>query len=138
MNILVTRTLPSAVIARLEAVGDVDVYAGDGAMPRDELLARIAGKDALVSMLTEQVDKALLDAADRLKIVANVAVGYNNIDVPYVRSRGIVVTNTPDVLTAAVADFTWALILAITRRATDWCVAALGRAGASTSCSDRS
>jgi glyoxylate reductase len=116
MNILVTRRLPSAVIAKLDAVGDVDVHAGDGAMPRDELLARIAGKDALVSMLTEQVDRDLVDAADRLKIVANVAVGYNNIDVPYVRSRGIVVTNTPDVLTAAVADFTWALILAITRR----------------------
>jgi glyoxylate reductase len=116
MNILVTRKLPSSVIARLEAVGDVDIYSGDGAIPRDELLSRIAGKDALVSMLTEQVDKALLDAADRLKIVANVAVGYNNIDVPSVRSRGIVVTNTPDVLTVAVADFTWALILAITRR----------------------
>jgi glyoxylate reductase len=67
-------------------------------------------------MLTEQVDKPLLDAADRLRIVANVAVGYNNIDVPLVRSRGIIVTNTPDVLTLAVADFTWALILAITRR----------------------
>jgi glyoxylate reductase len=116
MNILVTRKLPSSIIARLEEVGDVDLYVGDGAIPREELLARIVGKDALVSMLTEQVDKALVDAADRLKIVANVAVGYNNVDVPYVCSRGIVVTNTPDVLTMAVADFTWALILGITRR----------------------
>src|SRR5262245_7381607 len=103
MNILVTRKLPASVIAKLEVVGDVDLYTGDGAMPREELLARIAGKDALVSMLTEQVDKPLLDVADRLKIVANVAVGYNNIDVPLVRSRGIAVTNTPDVLTLAVA-----------------------------------
>jgi len=62
------------------------------------------------------VDRALLDAAPRLKVVANVAVGYNNIDIPYATSRGIIVTNTPDVLTESVADFTWALILAITRR----------------------
>jgi glyoxylate reductase len=116
MKILVTRKLPSAVIAKLETAGEVDLYAGDGAMPRSELLARIRGKDALVSMLTEQVDRDLIDAADALKIVANVAVGYNNIDVAAVRSRGIVVTNTPDVLTDAVADFTWALILAISRR----------------------
>ena len=116
MTILVARKLPSSVLSKLEAVGEVDLYTGDGAIPREELLARIKGKDALVSMLTEQVDQALVDAADRLKIVANVAVGYNNIDVPYVRSRGIIVTNTPDVLTVAVADFTWALILAITRR----------------------
>jgi glyoxylate reductase len=115
-SILVARKLPSSVLSKLEAVGEVDLYTGDGAIPREELLARIKGKDALVSMLTEQVDRSLVDAADRLKIVANVAVGYNNIDVPYVRSRGIVVTNTPDVLTGAVADFTWALILAVTRR----------------------
>jgi glyoxylate reductase len=115
-SILVTRKLPASVISKLEAVGEVDLYAGDGAIPRQELLDRIAGKDAIVTMLTEQVDKCFIDATDRLKIVANVAVGYNNIDVAYVRSRGIVVTNTPDVLTDAVADFTWALILAITRR----------------------
>jgi lactate dehydrogenase-like 2-hydroxyacid dehydrogenase len=115
-NILVTRKLPASVISKLEEVGEVDLYAGDGAMPRGELLERVKGKQALVTMLTEQVDKELVDAADQLKIVANVAVGYNNIDVSYVRSRGIIVTNTPDVLTDAVADFTWALILAMTRR----------------------
>jgi glyoxylate reductase len=115
-SILVTRKLPSAVLATLEAVGDVDLYSGEGAIPRDELLDRIRGKDALVSMLTEQVDRQLIDAADSLKIVANVAVGYNNIDVRYAAARGVIVTNTPDVLTAAMADFTWALILAITRR----------------------
>jgi glyoxylate reductase len=115
-SILVTRKLPSAVLARLETVGDVDLYTGEGAIPRDVLLDRIRGKEALVSMLTEQVDKELIDAADRLKIAANVAVGYNNIDVRYATARGLIVTNTPDVLTAAMADFTWALILAITRR----------------------
>ncbi len=80
-SILVTRKLPSSVLSKLEAVGDVDLYAGDMAMPHDELRSRIAGKRAVVTMLTEQIDKSVIDAATDLKIVANVAVGYNNIDV---------------------------------------------------------
>jgi glyoxylate reductase len=115
-SILVTRKLPSSVLAKLGAVADVDLYTGDAAIPPDELRARVAGKDALVCLLTDAIDRAVIDAAPTLKSIANVAVGYNNIDVPYARSRGIVVTNTPDVLTESVADFTWALILAITRR----------------------
>jgi glyoxylate reductase len=115
-KILVTRRLPSSVLDMLAPLGDVDVYQGDGAMPVDELLARIAGVQAIVSMLTEQINKTVLDAATALRIVANVAVGYNNIDVAYARSKGVIVTNTPDVLTESVADFTWALILALTRR----------------------
>jgi glyoxylate reductase len=115
-SILVARKLPSSVLSKLEAVGAVDLYTGDGAIPPSELQTRIAGKHALVSMLTEQIDRTILDAGSALKIVANVAVGYNNIDVAYARSRGVIVTNTPDVLTESVADFTWALILAITRR----------------------
>src|SRR6476660_1192806 len=67
-------------------------------------------------MFTEQIDKTILDAGTDLQIVANVAVGYNNIDVPAASARGVIVTNTPDVLPESVADFTWALILAITRR----------------------
>jgi glyoxylate reductase len=85
-------------------------------MPADELRQRIVGKRAVVTMITEQIDKHVLELASDLKIVANVAVGYNNIDVASARSRGVIVTNTPDVLTDSVADFTWALILAITRR----------------------
>lgn len=114
---LVTRKLPSSVIARLEAASEVDLYSGNQTMPREELLQRVKGKDALVCLLTDAVDTTLLDAAGpQLKVVANVAVGYNNIDVPACRARGVVVTNTPDVLTNACADFTWGLILAITRR----------------------
>jgi glyoxylate reductase len=116
MNIFVTRTLPSSVIARLEKAGNVEVHSGNGAITADELRAAVRGKHALVTMLTEQVDAALLDAGKDLKVVANVAVGYNNIDVAAARARGVIVTNTPDVLTESVADFTWALILAITRR----------------------
>jgi glyoxylate reductase len=115
-SILVTRKLPSSVLNKLESVGDVDLYAGDMAMPPEELRSRIVGKRAVVTMFTEQIDKHVLDLANDLKIVANVAVGYNNIDVASARSRGVIVTNTPDVLTDSVADFTWALILAITRR----------------------
>jgi lactate dehydrogenase-like 2-hydroxyacid dehydrogenase len=115
-SILVTRKLPSSVLSRLESVADVDLYAEDVPMTPDELRARVRGKSALVTMLTEQVDRSVIDAGDALKVVANVAVGFNNIDVAYARSRGVIVTNTPDVLTESVADFTWALILAITRR----------------------
>lgn len=114
--ILVTRKLPSSVLAKLGSVGAVDLYSGASAIPADELHSRIADKDALVCLLTDRVDRTIIDAAPRLKVVANVAVGFNNIDVPYARSHGIVVTNTPDVLTESVADFTWAVILAITRR----------------------
>jgi glyoxylate reductase len=113
---LVTRKLPSSVISKLRGVGDVDVYTGDSAMPVEEIRARVADKDALVCLLTDTVDRALIEAAPQLKIIANVAVGYNNIDVACARGRGIAVTNTPDVLTESVADFTWAMILAITRR----------------------
>jgi glyoxylate reductase len=115
-SILVTRRLPASVLAKLNAIGDVDLYSGEAAIPRPELLSRVADKQALVCLLTDPVDREVIDRAPQLKIVANVAVGYNNVDVAYARSRGIVVTNTPDVLTEAVADFTWALILAITRR----------------------
>jgi glyoxylate reductase len=104
------------VLSKLHAVADVDLYSGDGAIPAGELRARVADKDALVCLLTDAVDRSVIDAAARVKIIANVAVDHNNIDVPYARSRNIVVTNTPDVLTESVADFTWALILAITRR----------------------
>ena len=115
-SVLVTRKLPSSVIEKLSAVADVDLYTGEAAIPAGELRARVAGKDALVCLLTDPIDRAVIDAAPALKVIANVAVGYNNIDVAYAKARGIVVTNTPDVLTESVADFTWALILAITRR----------------------
>jgi len=115
-SILVTRKLPSSVLAKLAEAADVDLYTGDAAIPADELRARVAGKHVLVCLLTDAIDRTVIDAAPTLKAIANVAVGYNNIDVPYAKSRGIIVTNTPDVLTESVAGFTWSLILAITRR----------------------
>jgi glyoxylate reductase len=115
-NILVTRKLPASVLTKLHAIGAVDLYTGEAAISPDELRRRVAGKDALVCLLTESVDASVIDAGSSLRVIANVAVGFNNIDVAHAQSRGIVVTNTPDVLTESTANFTWALILAITRR----------------------
>jgi len=116
LPILVTRRLPSSVMTRLEAACEVDRFEGHGAMTHDELVARIAGKHALLSLLSDVVDRPVIDAGRALRVIANVAVGYNNIDVAAARERGIIVTNTPDVLTDATADLTLALILSVTRR----------------------
>lgn len=94
---------------------DVDVYE-QGDLPHDELVARAPGKQGLLSVVTDTIDRAVFEAGRDLKVVSTIAVGYNNIDVAAARERGIVVTNTPDVLTEAAADLTWALILGMTRR----------------------
>ena len=114
--VLITRKLPSSVIARLDASCNVERFEGDGNMPHETLVARIAGVQGLISLITDSVDAATIAAGRDLRVVANVGVGYNNIDVAAARQRGIVVTNTPDILTDATADFTMALILAVTRR----------------------
>src|SRR5262245_22797964 len=114
--VLVTRRLPSSVLARLESACTLDVWSGDGAIPREELIARVRGKQGLICLLTDRIDQAVIDAGSDLRVVANVAVGYENIDVAYAHARGVVATNTPDVLTESVADFTWALILTLVRR----------------------
>src|SRR6185436_12280168 len=100
-SVLLTRRIPSSVFGPLQAQHDVDVYDGDGAIPRDELLRRVAGKDALICVLTDRVDEELMNAGSQLKVVANIAVGYDNIDVAAVKRHGAVATNTPDVLTEA-------------------------------------
>ena len=117
-TILLTGKIPSSVLTKLESIGDVDQFHRDGVdtMPHAELVARVAGKDALVSMITDAVSRDVIDAGTQLKVIANAAVGYNNIDVVAARERDIIVTNTPGVLTDATADLTWALILGITRR----------------------
>src|SRR6202011_525275 len=117
-SILVTYKLPAAAVSRLEAVGDVEVYK-DGVLPYDELLKRVKGRQALVVAGLDKIDKAIIDQGTDLKVIANVAVGFNNVDVPYARSKGIVVTNTPDVLTEATANMAIALILTATRRLTE-------------------
>jgi glyoxylate reductase len=116
-RIAVTGRIPEPGLDVLRAVGSVWAWDGDGPPGPDVVHAAVSGCDAAVTLLTTKVDDAFLDAAGPgLKVVANVAVGYNNIDVPACRARGVVVTNTPDVLTDATADIAMALVLMSTRR----------------------
>jgi glyoxylate reductase len=115
--VLVARRLPKPVMERLAQSYDVTLYEGDGAMPRDQLLRDVAGKRAAITLLTDRVDDEFLDAAgEDLVIVANYAVGFDNIDVPACTRRGVLATNTPEVLTETTADLTWALLMAAARR----------------------
>jgi glyoxylate reductase len=115
-SVLLTRKLPSSVVARLEVSCAVQRSDHDGGLTHDALLGAVVGKQGLISLITDTVDRGVIDAGADLRVIANVGVGYNNIDVSAARERGIVVTNTPDILTDATADFTMALILAVTRR----------------------
>jgi len=115
-RVFVTRRLALAPSSVLGAGVEIDQYDSESALPRDELLRRVHQASALLPILGDRVDKELLDAAPRLRIVANHAVGYDNVDVPACTARGVWVTNTPDVLTDATADLAWALILALARR----------------------
>jgi glyoxylate reductase len=117
-KVLLTRRIPSSASATLEASCDVDRNDGAQLSP-DQLKARLKDKEGVVCLMTDAMTAEVMDAAPRLKVIANVAVGYNNIDVPAAQARGIVVTNTPDVLTEATADLAWALIMDITRRVTE-------------------
>ncbi len=117
MKIFVTRKIPKNGIELLKAAHEVEVYEKDQVIPRTELLEKIAGKDAVVTVLTEQVDAEFFDAAgDQLKVVANYAVGFDNIDVREASKRDIFITNTPGVLTEAVAEHTFALMMTVARR----------------------
>jgi glyoxylate reductase len=116
-RVVVTGRIPEAALEKLRAEHEVDAWAGPESISREELLRRVAGADAVVSLLTERIDAELLDAAGpQLKVVANVAVGYDNISVPACAERGVVATNTPGVLIDATADIALSLILMATRR----------------------
>src|SRR5262249_24872331 len=115
-QVLVTRQLPAPAMNRLAEVCDYRVGAEQGALDREALIAGVCDANGLVCLLTDTVDREVINAGTRLRVIANVAVGYNNIDIMTARERGIYVTNTPDVLTEATANLTWALILAVTRR----------------------
>ncbi len=116
-RIVVGRLIPEPALELLRSAGDVWVSPHDRPLERAELHAAVRGADALVTLLHDRVDGDLLDAAGpQLRIVANVAVGYDNVDVPACTARGIPFTNTPGVLTDATADIAMALILMATRR----------------------
>ncbi|MFM1761301.1 MAG: glyoxylate reductase [Actinomycetota bacterium] len=116
-KVVVTGKIPSGALTRLRAEHDVLAWEESTPISREELLKRVSGADAIVSLLTERIDDELLAAAGtQLKSVSNVAVGYNNIDVPACKVRSVLVTNTPGVLTEATADIAMSLILMTTRR----------------------
>lgn len=115
--VLVCRRLPAPAMERITQRCEITLHEGPEAIPRDRLLADVTGKVGAVTLLTDKVDEEFLDAAgDQLVIVANYAVGFDNVDVPACTARGVMVSNTPDVLTETTADTAWALLMAAARR----------------------
>ena len=115
-NILISNVLPTEAIGIIPKDVTVDYNDTQVGLSKADLIARLRGKDGLICHIISTVDDEVLAAAPTVKVVANVAVGFNNIDVAAARRRGVVVTNTPDVLTETTADFAWALLMAAARR----------------------
>src|SRR5262249_54414557 len=118
-KVFVTRRIPAAGLDRIRQQCDAEIWPEQMPPPYDLLKQKIAVCDGLVSLLTDRIDAALMDAAPRLKVVSNYAVGFNNIDVPAATARGIAVGNTPGVLTDATADMAFCLLIAAARRLVD-------------------
>jgi glyoxylate reductase len=115
-SILISNVLPQEARVLIPKDIAVDFNDSDTPITKSELIRRLRGKDGLICHIISTVDDEVLAAAPTLKVVSNVAVGFNNIDVAAARKRSIVVTNTPDVLTETTADFAWALLMAAARR----------------------
>lgn len=116
-KVFITRKIDEEVIQTLSSHFQVEVWhSEDHACPREELMKQAADSHALLTMLSDQVDKELLEHAPQLEIVANLAVGYDNIDVKAAAEKGITITNTPDVLTDTTADLAFSLLMASARR----------------------
>ncbi len=115
-RVLVTRRIPRAGLALLEPDCDYHVLAEEGLPSHEDVVRAAVGVDGIISLLTERIDAAVMDAAPGLKVIANYAVGFDHVDLAEARRRGVLVTNTPGVLTETTADFAWALILAAARR----------------------
>ena len=118
-RILITRQVFPEVVAALAAVGSVDHNASDEIFSAEILCARAAGCDGVVACLTEKFDAAFFDACPTVKVVSNIAVGYNKIDIGEATKRGVKITNTPGVLDDTTADLTFALLMAAARRITE-------------------
>ncbi len=116
-TIFISRKIPAAAIEILEAAGFVvEINPEDRVLTKEELLAGCRGKDGLLCLLTDTIDREFIDQMGQLKGIATMAVGYNNIDLAAAEEKGIPVSNTPGVLTDATADLVWALLLATARR----------------------
>jgi glyoxylate reductase len=114
--VLVTQKIPERALALVQDVCDVQCDPQDQRLTPAALRQAVVGKDGVICLVTDQIDAQLLEAGTALKVVANVAVGYDNIDIRAATQRGIVVTNTPGAVTEATADLTWGLLLSIARR----------------------
>jgi lactate dehydrogenase-like 2-hydroxyacid dehydrogenase len=116
-NVYVTRIIPQAAIDLLKEKFDVKVNPDDRVLSHGELVEKVRGRDAVLCLLTDTIDREVYESAGPgCRIFANYAVGYNNIDVPEATRRGVIITNTPGVLTDATADIAWALLFAVSRR----------------------
>ncbi|ABS60994.1 MULTISPECIES: 2-hydroxyacid dehydrogenase [Fervidobacterium] len=116
MRVFVTYAIPEKGINMLKERFEVDVYTGEEFLSKEEMIKRAEYADAIVTQLRDPIDKEFIYSLKKAKIIANYAVGYNNIDIEAAKERGIYVTNTPGVLTEATADIAFALILAVARR----------------------
>jgi len=115
-KILITRKIFPEVLDYLKVHVDYEIGAWEGGLDRGDLLEKVRDKKGILPLLVDTIDQEVMDAAPELIIIANCAVGFDNIDVSYAKKRGILVTNTPGVLTETTADLTWALLLAVARR----------------------
>ncbi|KUO52205.1 MAG: D-glycerate dehydrogenase [Desulfitibacter sp. BRH_c19] len=115
-NVYVTRLLPKPAMDLLKENCNVEVNPEDRVLTRQELLQNVRGTDAIISLLTDIIDSEVMDAAKGVKIIANYAVGFNNINIKSATARGIYITNTPEVLTDATAELAWAILLCTARR----------------------
>jgi glyoxylate reductase len=116
-KVYLTRRIPDEGIALLKKQNyHLVINPLDKPVPRKILLQEIKNIDGILCMLSDRIDRRVIDTAQRLKVISNYAVGYDNIDVHYASKKGIIITNTPGVLTEATAEVTWALIFAIARR----------------------
>jgi len=115
-KVYVTRELPERGMKIIKERFDAEVWPEYGPPPKQVIIEKARNVDALVTLLSDKIDAEVFDAAPSLKIIAQMAVGYDNIDVEEATRRGIYVTNTPGVLTETTADFTWALMMAVARR----------------------
>ena len=118
-SILIARNVFPEVVAKLREHFDVDTNDEDNPLSPSQLAERLQGKVGVITTGSERVDAALIAACPQLKIVANIAVGYNNFDLPAITAAGVLASNTPDVLTETTADFGFALLLATARRLTE-------------------
>ncbi len=115
-NVYVTNEIPKPALDMLEESCNMEVNRTGQVLTKPQLLEKVKGRDAVLSLLTDPIDAEVMDAAKGAKIFANYAVGYNNIDIPSATERGIMVSNTPGVLTDTTAEMTWALLFSAARR----------------------